>query len=78
MRSELLDERNDIQIEFAESSDTSGFYEITNNAIDCKDQVQTLIVQSQQQHSAGRLRRTSRRTEPVRIFLILFIHIITF
>lgn len=64
MRSDLLDERNDIQIEFAESSDTSGFYEITNSNIDCKDQVQSLIVQSQQQ-TAGRLRRTSRRTEPV-------------
>lgn len=68
MRSDLLDERNDIQIEFAESSDTSGFYEITNNAIDCKDQVQSSIAQTHQQ-SAGRLRRTSRRTEPVSLFM---------
>jgi hypothetical protein len=78
MRSDLSNERNDLQtaIEFAESSDTSGFYEITNNVLDTKTHIQQLqqqnsnIDEEQQQQRNSRLRRTSRRTQPVIYFLM--------
>ena len=70
MRSDLSDERNDLQtaIEFAESSDTSGFYEIPNNAMESKCQLNSLKTLTTEQQTLGsnsRLRRTSRRTQPV-------------
>lgn len=49
MRSDLSDERNDIQIEFTESSDTSGFYEITNSTL--KNHIRNSRVGDQQEET---------------------------